>query len=152
MNSLQNFAEHEINLFKAFLVKFNIIGLAVGTVIGVSLANSTKIVSEELIMPFFETTFKIEDFKKFTIPIYTTDINIGILISEFIKVLFILIIVFILYNFIYIYMNDILTPNYLEEENEKVKKLEHTADDTKKMSSLEGLDGHKLSVKIRQNK
>tara|TARA_B100001564_G_C20074822_1_gene417848 strand:- start:44 stop:487 length:444 start_codon:yes stop_codon:yes gene_type:complete len=133
MNSLQNFAEQEINLFKAFLVKFNIIGLAVGTVIGVSLANSTKIVSEELIMPFFETTFKIEDFKKFTVPIYTTDINIGILISEFIKVLFILIIVFILYNFIYIYMNDILTPNYLKEENEKVKKLEHTADDTKKI-------------------
>tara|TARA_Y100001958_G_C21104019_1_gene453067 strand:+ start:493 stop:936 length:444 start_codon:yes stop_codon:yes gene_type:complete len=133
MNSLHNFAEQEINLFKAFLVKFNIIGLAVGTVIGVSLANSTKIVSEELIMPFFETTFKIENFKKFTIPIYTTDINIGILISEFIKVLFILIIVFILYNFIYIYMNDILTPNYLQEENEKVKKLEHTADDTKKI-------------------
>ena len=32
------------------------------------------------------------------------------------------------------------------------KSFKSLADDTKKMSSLEGLDGHKLSVKIRQNK
>jgi len=32
------------------------------------------------------------------------------------------------------------------------KSFKSLADDTKKMSNLEGLDGHKLSVKIRQNK
>ena len=116
MNLVQDLAEQEVKSFKSFLVKFNIIGLAVGTVIGLSLSNSTKLISDELIMPFIETTFKMDDFKKFTLNIYDVDIHIGLLISEFIKVFFILIIVFTIYNFINIYMNDILSPNYLEKE------------------------------------
>ena len=131
MNLVQDLAEQEVKSFKSFLVKFNIIGLAVGTVIGLSLSNSTKLISDELIMPFIETTFKMDDFKKFTLNIYDVDIHIGLLISEFIKVFFILIIVFTIYNFINIYMNDILSPNYLEKETEVLDKLNNTEDDTK---------------------
>ena len=53
MNLVQDLAEQEVKSFKSFLVKFNIIGLAVGTVIGLSLSNSTKLISDELIMPFY---------------------------------------------------------------------------------------------------
>ena len=52
MNIKKKFIDTEVKLFKTFLVKFNIIGLAIGTVIGLTLTNSTKIISEELIMPF----------------------------------------------------------------------------------------------------
>ena len=45
---------------------------------------------------------------------------------------------------------DFMKRNSVVEMNQKSYK--NLSEDTQKMSSLEGLDGHKLSVKIRQKK
>ena len=42
----KNFISEEINEFKKFIIKFNIVGLALGTVIGFSLSNSTEILKD----------------------------------------------------------------------------------------------------------
>ena len=45
---------------------------------------------------------------------------------------------------------DFMKRNSIVEINQK--SFTNLSDDTQKMSGLEGLDGHKLSVKIRQRK
>ena len=135
MDRVQKFAEYEINSFKSFLVKFNIIGLAIGTVIGLTLSESSQILTNELIMPIIISSFKINDFKNYTLNIYDIDIKIGILLSELIKILIIVMVVFIIYSFIYIYMDEILAPNYREKEEQQVEKLNATADDTRNIQT-----------------
>ena len=135
MDTVQEFAKYEINSFKSFLVKFNIIGLAIGTVIGLTLSESSQILTNELIMPIIISNFKINDVKNFTLSIYDTDIKIGILLSELIKVFIITMVVFFIYSFIHIYMDDILAPNYKEKEEEEVEKLNATANDTKNIQT-----------------
>ena len=135
MNRVHKFAEYEINSFKSFLVKFNIIGLAIGTVIGLTLSESSQVLTNELVMPIIISSFKINDVKDFIISIYDIDIKIGILLSEIIKVFIITSVVFFIYSFIHIYMDDILAPNYREIEEEQVEKLNATADDTKNIQT-----------------
>jgi len=131
MNPVQQFAKKEIKSFKSFLVKFNIIGLAIGTVIGLTLSNSTKLLSDELLIPAVENIFNINDIKLYTLKIFNININMGIILSEFIKILFIIFILFIIYSFINTYTSDIISPNYLQEEVQKVQELEQTTDYTK---------------------
>tara|TARA_B100000575_G_scaffold254914_1_gene224366 strand:+ start:671 stop:1129 length:459 start_codon:yes stop_codon:yes gene_type:complete len=131
MNPVQQFAKKEIKSFKSFLVKFNIIGLAIGTVIGLTLSNSTKLLSDELLIPAVENIFSINDIKLYTLKIFNININMGIILSEFIKILFIIFILFIIYSFINTYTSDIISPNYLQEEVQKVQELEQTTDYTK---------------------
>ena len=131
MNPVQQFAKKEIKSFKSFLVKFNIIGLAIGTVIGLTLSNSTKLLSDELLIPAVENIFNINDIKLYTLKIFNININMGIILSEFIKILFIIFIIFIIYSFINTYTSDIISPNYLQEEVQKVQELEQTTDYTK---------------------
>ena len=135
MDRVHKFAEYEINSFKSFLVKFNIIGLAIGTVIGLTLSESSQILTNELVMPIIISSFKINDVKDFIINIYDIDIKIGILLSEIIKVFIITTVVFLVYSFIHIYMDDILAPNYREIEEEQVEKLNATADDTRNIQT-----------------
>ena len=66
MDRVHELAQYEINSFKSFLVKFNIIGLAIGTVIGLTLSESSQILTNELIMPIIISNFKINDVKNFT--------------------------------------------------------------------------------------
>tara|TARA_Y100000746_G_C15251613_1_gene345853 strand:+ start:159 stop:602 length:444 start_codon:yes stop_codon:yes gene_type:complete len=135
MERVQKLAEYEINSFKSFLVTFNIIGLAIGTVIGLTLSESSQILTNELVMPIIISNFKINDVKNFTLSIYDIDIKIGILLSELIKIFIITTVVFFIYSFIHIYMNDILSPNYKEIEEKQVNKLNATADDTKNIQT-----------------
>ena len=135
MERVQKLAEYEINSFKSFLVTFNIIGLAIGTVIGLTLSESSQILTNELVMPIIISSFKINDVKDFIINIYDIDIKIGILLSEIIKVFIITTVVFLVYSFIHIYMDDILAPNYREIEEEQVEKLNATADDTRNIQT-----------------
>lgn len=135
MDTVQEFAKYEIHSFKSFLVKFNIIGLAIGTVIGLTMSESSQILTNELIMPLIISSFKINDVKDFTININNIDIKIGILLSELIKVFIITIVVFFIYSFIHIYMSDILAPDYKEKEEEEVEKLNATANDTRNIQT-----------------
>ena len=135
MDKVQELAKYEINSFKSFLVKFNIIGLAIGTVIGLTLSQSSQILTNELIMPIIISSFKINDVKNFTLSIYDIDIKIGILLSELIKVFIITMVVFFIYSFIHIYMDDILAPNYREKEEKEVEKLNATANYTKNIQT-----------------
>jgi len=144
MNTAKKFIDTEVKLFKTFLVKFNIIGLAIGTVIGLTLTNSTKIISEELIMPFLETFLKIRDFHNFNINIYNVNINIGLLIAEIIKIACILIIIFICYNIIHIYTPDILQPNYL-------LKIKKETDDLKKETKKNQIQQKEILNQLNKN-
>ena len=124
----KNFISEEINEFKKFIIKFNIVGLALGTVIGFSLSNSTEILTNEIVMPIIEKIFKIDDFKTFTVIIFTISINIGIIIAEFIKILSILIILFICYTFINSYLKDLIIPDYSEETVLELKDVKDKND------------------------
>lgn len=135
MYTVQELAKYEINSFKSFLIKFNIIGLAIGTVIGLTLSESSQILTNELIMPIIVSIFKINNFKNFSLNIYDIDIKIGILLSELIKVFIIVLVVFTVYSFIHIYMDELLAPNYREKEEEVVEKLNATANDTKNIQT-----------------
>ena len=131
MDSVHKFGEYELNSFKSFLVKFNIIGLAIGTVIGLTLSEASNTITNELIIPIIISSFKINDVKNFTLSIYDIDIKIGILLSELIKVFLIISVVFFIYSFIDIYIKDIIAPNYEEIEEKQVDKLNAILDDTK---------------------
>lgn len=135
MDRVQELAKYEIKSFKSFLVKFNIIGLAIGTVIGLTLSESSQILTNELVMPIIISSFKINNFRNYSINIYDIDIKVGILLSELIKIFIITMVVFFIYSFIHIYMDELLSPNYREQEEEVVEKLNATADDTKNIQT-----------------
>lgn len=135
MDRVQKLAKYEIKSFKSFLVKFNIIGLAIGTVIGLTLSESSQILTNELVMPIIISSFKINNFRNYSINIYDIDIKVGILLSELIKIFIITMVVFFIYSFIHIYMDELLSPNYREQEEEVVEKLNATADDTKNIQT-----------------
>lgn len=128
-----NFIIKEIDLFKKFIVRFNVIGLAIGTIIGFTSTETMQIITAELIIPIFEIIFQINGFKKYYLYIYSTKINIGLLCTEIIRLIFTLILLFIIYSFINIYANDILEPNLLLEETEQLKKQ---INETKKLEHI----------------
>ena len=128
-----NFIIKEIDLFKKFIVRFNVIGLAIGTIIGCTSTETMQIITAELIIPIFEIIFQINGFKKYYLYIYSTKINIGLLCTEIIRLIFTLILLFIIYSFINIYANDILEPNLLLEETEQLKKQ---INETKKLEHI----------------
>ena len=135
MDRVQELAKYEIKSFKSFLVKFNIIGLAIGTVIGLTLSESSQILTNELVMPIIISSFKINNFRNYSINIYDIDIKVGILLSELIKIFILTMVVFFIYSFIHIYMDELLSPDYREKEEEVVEKLNATANDTKNIQT-----------------
>ena len=97
---MYTFLNNEKKAFFHFLASFHIVGLSIATVIGLSLNNATTILSEEIIMPFIETLFSINNYKYYKIIFYGHDLNVGLFIAEMIRLMCILIIMYIVYSFI----------------------------------------------------
>lgn len=119
MNNTNTVISHEYKKFINFLAKFNVVGLAIGTIIALSLNKTTHIFSENILMPIIKTSFNIENMKEFYIKIYNVELNIGLLLQETLSLLLVLITMFILYNFINIHAHKLI-----ENPNDKQEKYD----------------------------
>lgn len=124
----------ELKLFKDFLVRFNVVGLAIGTIIGFTSTDTMRVISSELIMPIIQLIFNIDNFKIYSIYIHSTKLNIGLPITEIIRLLLTLFLVFCIYTFINTYMTDVVEPNFLEENN---KEMSTEIEKTKKGNDIQ---------------
>ena len=111
INNNKKIISYEYKKFINFLAKFNVVGLAIGTIIALSLNKTTNVFSENILMPIIKTLFKIENIKLFYIKLYGVELNIGLLLKEGISLLLVLIIIFLLYNFINIHAHQLIENN-----------------------------------------
>ena len=108
INNTKNVISYEYKKFINFLAKFNVVGLAIGTIIALSLNKTTHIFSENILMPIIKTSFNIKNIKEFYIKIYNVELNIGLLLQETLSLLLVLITMFVLYNFINIHAHKLI--------------------------------------------
>lgn len=152
MNIISFLKKEKKELFH-FLASFQIVGLSIATVIGLSLNNSTTILSEQIIMPFIETLFSINNYKKFKILFYGVDINIGLFIAEIIRLLCVIIIMYIVYSIIKKNANAILE-NKSTYNNDSLKSQNNRLNELKKLNNqieLLNTEIKNLSCKIKNN-
>tara|TARA_Y100000816_G_C25611347_1_gene326939 strand:- start:75 stop:524 length:450 start_codon:yes stop_codon:yes gene_type:complete len=130
INNNKKIISNEYKKFINFLAKFNVVGLAIGTIIALSLNKTTNVFSENILMPIIKTIFKIENIKLFYIKLFGVELNIGLLLKEGISLLLVLIIMFVLYNFVNIHAhkliensNDILGETELNIEKKILNEL-----------------------------
>ena len=117
MLTLDKFVKKEKKLLIDFLANFQIIGLTIASIIGLSVSSLSKTFTEEIILPIFGPLFS-QDLKTFTINLGYSKLGIGLFISDFIYLTITVSIMFIIYSLFKEYLNDII-----DKKNDSNKKL-----------------------------
>ena len=117
MFTLDKFVKKEKKLLIDFLANFQIIGLTIASIIGLSVSSLSKTFTEEIILPIFGPLFS-QDLKTFTINLGYSKLGIGLFISDFIYLTITVSIMFIIYSLFKEYLNDII-----DKKNDSNKKL-----------------------------
>lgn len=98
MKTINKHINNEYERLIAFLAEFGVIGLAIGTVIGLSAVSLSKSLSRNIIMPLFGPIFGFKYWKKFHLKIWKFDFGIGHFLSELIYFFIIIFILFIAFT------------------------------------------------------
>ena len=107
-NIISEFIKKEDKHFIEFLANFEIIGLTLASIIGLSITALSKTFTEEIIMPFIEPLISMYDWKNYRVQIGNADLGIGLFTSDFINLLLIALTMFIVYSFFKYYLSDVI--------------------------------------------
>ena len=107
-NDVIIFINNEKKYFIDFLSNFEIIGLTIASILGLSIAAFSKTFIEQIIMPLLEPLLAITNWKNYKIHIGNSTLGVGLLFSDFIYILFIAIILFTMYSLCEVYLYDII--------------------------------------------
>ena len=102
-----NFVEKEKKDLIDFLSGFEIIGLTIASIIGLSVSSLSKTFTEEIIMPLFGPVFS-QNFRTFKISLGYSELGIGSLISDIIYLSIIILTMFIIYSLFKTYLGSII--------------------------------------------
>jgi len=117
ISTLYKFVKKEKKLLIDFFANFQIIGLTIASIIGLSVSSLSKTFTEEIILPLFGPLFS-QDLKTFTINLGYSKLGIGLFISDFIYLTITVSIMFIIYSLFKEYLNDII-----DKKNDSNKRL-----------------------------
>ena len=107
-NTISEFIKNEDKYFIEFLANFEIIGLTIASIIGLSITSLSKTFTEEIIMPFIEPLISVYDWKNYRIQIGNADLGIGLFTSDLVNLLLIAFTMFIVYSFFKYYLSNII--------------------------------------------
>lgn len=107
-NNITKFIKKEKKYFIDFLSNFEIIGLTIASILGLSIATFSKTFIEQIIMPLLEPLLEVTNWKNLKINIGSSTLGIGLVFSDLIYVLFIAFIMFITYSLFKIYLENII--------------------------------------------
>ena len=107
ITNIQNFIKNEEKELVHFLSNFEILGLTIASIIGLSVASVSKTFSNEIIMPILEPLFS-ENWKTYTITIGSSNLGVGLFLSEIVHLLLVVIIMFLIYTLFKTYLGNIL--------------------------------------------
>ena len=107
-NNITKFIKKEKKYFIDFLSNFEIIGLTIASILGLSIATFSKTFIEQIIMPLLEPLLEVTNWKNLKINIGTSTLGIGLVFSDLIYVLFIAFIMFITYSLFKLYLENII--------------------------------------------
>ncbi len=138
ITDIQYFIKKEEKQLVHFLSNFEIVGLTIASIIGLSVASVSKTFSTEIIMPILQPLFS-ENWKTYKISIGSSNLGIGLFLSEIIHLLIVVIIMFIIYTIFKTYLGNILDKkvkwhrtlatsqnNILNELKNITKELKHS--------------------------
>ena len=119
-NNFGEFIKKEKKYFIDFLSNFEIIGLTIASILGLSIAAFSKTFIEQIIMPLLEPLLEITNWKHYKINIGKSTLGVGLVFSDLIYVLFIAIIMFVAYSVFEVYLS-----NIIDKKHNQTDKLLH---------------------------
>lgn len=116
-NIVSNFVKKEKKQLIDFLSNFDIIGLTIASIIGLSVSSVSKTFTNQIVMPLVEPYFS-DDWKNYTLNVGQSTLGIGLLLSDIIYLIIIVTSMFIMYSLVKNYLSIII-----DKKNSKNKKL-----------------------------
>ena len=116
-NIVSTFVEKEKKQLIDFLSNFDIIGLTIASIIGLSVSSVSKTFTNQIVMPMVEPYFS-DNWKNYTIKLGESKLGIGLLLSDIIYLLIVVFTMFIIYSLFKNYLS-----NIIDKKNSKNKKL-----------------------------
>ena len=106
-NVIVNFINKEKKELINFLSGFEIIGLTIASIIGLSVSSLSKTFTDQIIMPIIQPLFS-ENWKTFTVNIGQSKLGIGLFLSDVIYLTVIVLTMFLLYSLFKTYLGSII--------------------------------------------
>ena len=106
-NVIVDFIKKEEDELIDFFSNFQIIGLTIASIIGISMASVSKSFTIDIVMPIIEPLFS-KSWKTYSILIGDVKLNIGLFTSEVLYLLIIILLMFIVYSFFKNYLGKII--------------------------------------------
>ena len=121
-NNVAEFIKKEKKYFIDFLSNFEIIGLTIASILGLSISVFSKTFIDQIIMPLLEPFLEVRNWKNYKINIGNSTLGIGLLFSDLIYLLFIILLMFIIYSIFQFYLANIIDKKH--SQTDKLLKLE----------------------------
>lgn len=138
-NNIQEFIKKEKRYFIDFLSNFEIIGLTIASILGLSIATFSKTFIEQIIMPLLEPLLETTNWKHLKINIGRSTLGVGLVFSDFVYLIFIATIMFIAYSVFEVYLSDIIdkkhnqTDRLLHYQKKNIEQQQIIIDELKSM-------------------
>ena len=138
-NNIQEFIKKEKKYFIDFLSNFEIIGLTIASILGLSIATFSKTFIEQIIMPLLEPLLETTNWKHLKINIGRSTLGVGLVFSDFVYLIFIATIMFIAYSVFEVYLSDIIdkkhnqTDRLLHYQKKNIEQQQIIIDELKSM-------------------
>ena len=116
-NNIDNFIKKEKKQLIDFLSGFEIIGLTIASIIGLSVSSLSKTFTEQIIMPLLEPLFD-KNWKTFTLNIGESKLGIGLFLSDILYLTIIVFTMYIIYSLFKTYLS-----NIIDKKNDSNTKL-----------------------------
>ena len=133
-NVISDFINKEKKELIDFLSGFEIIGLTIASIIGLSVSSLSKTFTDQIIMPIIQPLFS-ENWKTFTINIGQSKLGIGLFLSDVIYLTVIIFTMFIIYSLFKTYLSSIIDKKNNSQNNFQMKivnELSHIRKELKK--------------------
>jgi len=119
-NVISDFINKEKKELIDFLSGFEIIGLTIASIIGLSVSSLSKTFTDQIIMPIIQPLFS-ENWKTFTINIGQSKLGIGLFLSDVIYLTVIIFTMFIIYSLFKTYLSSIIDKKNNSQNNFQMK-------------------------------
>tara|TARA_B110001452_G_C15223566_1_gene424149 strand:- start:1375 stop:1818 length:444 start_codon:yes stop_codon:yes gene_type:complete len=133
-NVISNFINKEKKELIDFLSGFEIIGLTIASIIGLSVSSLSKTFTDQIIMPIIQPLFS-ENWKTFTVNIGQSKLGVGLFLSDIIYLTVIIFSMFLLYSLFKTYLGSIIDNKNNSQKNYQMKiinELSHIRKELKK--------------------
>ena len=133
-NVISDFINKEKKELIDFLSGFEIIGLTIASIIGLSVSSLSKTFTDQIIMPIIQPLFS-ENWKTFTVNIGQSKLGVGLFLSDIIYLTVIIFSMFLLYSLFKTYLGSIIDNKNNSQKNYQMKiinELSHIRKELKK--------------------